>query len=97
MQDFPLYFFYSEAGERDFLACLLTLDNALMIPAKFILVRDSERKNLIYTPNNAGINNGNNESAGVIQKPQIKEIVIPRPIAEGKNRPKPIEKEGFVF
>ena len=56
-----------------------------------------EINNMTDTPNNEGINNGNNESTGVIQKPQIKEIVIPRPVAEGKNRPKPIEKEGFVF
>lgn len=62
-----------------------------------VLPEDIEINNMTDTPNNEGINNGNNESAGVIQKPQIKEIVIPRPVAEGKNRPKPIEKEGFVF
>jgi len=32
------------------------------------------------------------ESKGIIQKPKIKEITIPRPVASGKNRPKPIEK-----
>lgn len=62
-----------------------------------VLPENIEINNMTDTPNNAGINNGNNESAGVIQKPQIREIVIPRPVAEGKNRPKPIEKEGFVF
>jgi len=62
-----------------------------------VLPEDIEINNMTDTPNNEGINNGNNKSAGVIQKPQIKEIVIPRPVAEGKNRPKPIEKEGFVF
>jgi len=62
-----------------------------------VLPENIEINNMTDTPNNAGINNGNNESVCVIQKPQIKEIVIPRPIAEGKNRPKPIEKEGFVF
>ena len=56
-----------------------------------------EINNMTDTPNNAGINNGNNESMGVIQEPKVKEIVIPRPVAEGKNRPKPKEKEGFVF
>ena len=56
-----------------------------------------EINNMTDTPNNAGINNGNNESAGVIQEPKVKEIVIKRPVAEGKNRPKSIEKEGFVF
>lgn len=62
-----------------------------------VLPENIEINNMTDTPNNAGINNRNSESAGVIQKPQIKEIVIPRPVAEGKNRPKPIEKEGFVF
>ncbi len=50
--------------------------------------------------NNTGINNQLISGEGVIQKPQIKEIVISRPGAEGKNRPKPIEqpkKAEFVF
>ena len=46
---------------------------------------------------NSGINNRMDENAEVIQKPKVKEIVIPRPIAEGKNRPKPIEKAVFEF
>ena len=56
-----------------------------------------EINNMTDTPNIPGINNRLEESAAVIQKPQVKEIVIPRPVAEGRNRPKPIEKEGFVF
>lgn len=56
-----------------------------------------EINNITDTPNIQGINNRLEESAVVIQKPQVKEIVIPRPVAEGRNRPKPIEKEGFVF
>ena len=47
--------------------------------------------------NNTGINNQMISGDGVIQKPKVKEIVIPRPVAEGKNRPKPIQKEEFVF
>ena len=45
------------------------------------------------TPNNSGINIRMDENVGVIQKPQIKEIVIPRPVAEGKDRPKPKEQK----
>ena len=56
-----------------------------------------EINNMTDTPNIPEINNRLEESAAVIQKPQVKEIVIPRPVAEGRNRPKPIEKEGFVF
>ena len=56
-----------------------------------------EINNMTDTPNIPGINNRLEESAAVIQKPQVKEIIIPRPVAEGRNRPKPIEKEGFVF
>lgn len=55
-----------------------------------------EINNITDTPNNEGINNIN-DGACVIQEPKVKEIVIKRPVAEGKNRPKPIEKEGFVF
>ena len=58
---------------------------------------DIEINNMTDIPNNSGINNRLEESSVVIQKPQVKEIVIPRPVAEGKNRPKSIEKEGFVF
>lgn len=56
-----------------------------------------EINNMTDTPNIPGIDNRLEESVAVIQKPQVKEIVIPRPVAEGRNRPKPIEKEGFVF
>ena len=62
-----------------------------------VLPENIEINNMTDPPNNAEINNGNNESAGVIQEPKVKEIVIKRPVAEGKNRPKPMEKEGFVF
>lgn len=40
-----------------------------------------------YSINNMGINNRTDSGAVIIQKPAIKEIVIPRPKAEGKNRP----------
>ena len=65
-----------------------------------VLPENIEINNMTDTPNNTGINNGLTSGEGVIQKPQIKEIVISRPIAEGKNRPKPIEqpkKAEFVF
>ncbi len=57
-----------------------------------VLPEDIEINNMTDTPNSSGINNGTNESAGVIQKPQIKEITIPRPKATGKARPKPIDQ-----
>ena len=62
-----------------------------------VLPENIEINNITNTPNNKEINNRMDESVGVIQKPQVKEITISRPVAEGKNRPKPIEKEGFVF
>ena len=61
-----------------------------------VLPENIEINNITDTPNNEGINNIN-KGACVIQEPKVKEIVIKRPVAEGKNRPKPIEKEGFVF
>ena len=62
-----------------------------------VLPENIEINNITDTPNNEGINNNINNGACVIQEPKVKEIVIKRPVAEGKNRPKPIEKEGFVF
>ena len=62
-----------------------------------ILQENIEINNMTNTPNNEGINNRMDENVGVIQKPKVKEIVISRPIAEGKNRPKPIEKAVFEF
>jgi len=47
---------------------------------------------------NSGINNANNpEAKETIRKPEVKEIVISRPVAEGKNRPTPIQEAEFVF
>ena len=50
-------------------------------------------------PNNRVINNSNPESTE-IYVPKVKEITIKRPIAEGKDRPKPVQEAqnmGFVF
>jgi len=52
-----------------------------------VLPEDIEINNMTNTPNNSGTNNGLTQSAETIQKPQVKEIVIPRPIATGKDRP----------
>ena len=62
-----------------------------------VLPENIEINNITDTPNNEGINNYIHEGACVIQEPKVKEIVIKRPVAEGKNRPQPKEKEGFVF
>ena len=71
-------------------------DNSISPDGHNVMPEDTEinKKDII---NNTGINNGLISGEGVIQKPQVKEIVISRPVAEGKNRPKPIQKEEFVF
>lgn len=49
---------------------------------------------------NADINNQNKSPSVTVFYPKVKEITIPRPVAEGKNRPKPIEqpkKDVFEF
>lgn len=47
---------------------------------------------------NSEINNANNpEVKEEICKPKVKEVVIPRPVAEGKQRPKSLPKGEFVF
>lgn len=65
-----------------------------------ILPEDIEINNNENSLNNKPINIIVDREAEVIQKPQVKEIVIPRPVAEGKSRPKSIEqaeKAVFVF
>lgn len=62
-----------------------------------VLPEDIEINNMTDTPNNSGINNGLTQNTETIQKPQIKEIVISRPVAEGKDRPKAIPKAVFDF
>lgn len=42
--------------------------------------------------NNTEINNQNDSPSVTVFYPKVKEITIPRPVAEGKNRPKPIEQ-----
>ena len=46
----------------------------------------------------AAINNDDESQEVTVFYPKVKEITIPRPVAEGKNRPKPIEqKKQAVF
>ena len=62
-----------------------------------VLPENIEINNKENTPNNTGINNGMNECKPIIQTPRVKEIVIKRPVATGKERPKPVEKAVFDF
>lgn len=62
-----------------------------------VLPEDIEINNNVSI-NNSEINNANNpEVKEEIYKPEVKEVVISRPVAEGKQRPKPIQKAEFVF
>lgn len=48
--------------------------------------------------NNPGINNANEPQMDYsIYIPKVKEVVIPRPVADGKDRPQPKEKAVFDF
>lgn len=42
---------------------------------------------------NAGINNQNESPSVTVFYPKVKEITIPRPVAEGRNRPKPVQQQ----
>ena len=42
---------------------------------------------------NAGINNQNESPSVTVFYPKVKEITIPRPVAEGRNRPKPMQQQ----
>ena len=62
-----------------------------------VLPEDREINNNISI-NNPEINNANNpEVKEKICTPKVKEVVIPRPVAEGKQRPKALPKGDFEF
>ena len=42
---------------------------------------------------NAGINNQNESPSVTVFFPKVKEITIPRPVAEGRNRAKPVQQQ----
>lgn len=48
--------------------------------------------NNIENINNVAINNQTDSPKVEIYIPKVKEVTIPRPVAEGKNRPKPVEQ-----
>ena len=65
-----------------------------------VLAEDTEINNRDTETNNTETNISANEEAVVIQKPQVKEITIKPPTAEGRSRPKPMEqirKAAFEF
>lgn len=75
-------------------------DGALENPDGFSVLQQDIEINKEIKTNKSGINIGDDESAVIVQKPQMKEIVIPPPKAEGKKRPSPIEKPKkaeFIF
>ena len=75
-------------------------DGALENPDGLSVLPQNTEINKEIQKNTSGINIGDDESAVIIQKPQVKEIVIPPPKAEGKKRPSPIEKPKkaeFIF
>lgn len=75
-------------------------DGALENPDGFSVLQQDIEINKEIKTNKSGINNTVDESAVIVQKPQVKEIVIPPPKAEGKKRPSPIEKPKkaeFIF
>lgn len=62
-----------------------------------VLPEDIEINNNALT-NNPGINNANEPQMDYsIYIPKVKEVVIPRPVADGKDRPQPKEKAVFDF
>lgn len=74
-------------------------DNAGSPDGHTVLPEDIEINNIPDTAN--GINNSNPISEGMsIHVPEVKEIVIARPKAEGRERPKPVQQvkeQEFVF
>ncbi len=59
---------------------------------QFVSAENIEINNTDNATNNTETNISENEEAVIIQKPQVKEIIIKPPTAEGRSRPKPIEQ-----
>ena len=57
---------------------------------QFVLAEDTEINNMDSETNITETNISANEEAVVIQKPNVREITIKPPTAEGRSRPKPI-------
>ena len=70
------------------------LENGFTAAVQNQTAKDREINNREDGINNDGINIAN---PSPIQSPKVREITIPRPIAEGKDRPKPIKQEVFEF
>ena len=88
----------SSAGGQDFEECPSRSEVANP-DGQTVLPEDREINNSTMTTNE-GINNNTNPEGTKIYIPQQKEIVIKRPVAEGKNRPKPVQEpmqQEFVF
>lgn len=90
----------TSAGGQDFEDCPRT-DSAGSPGGHTVLPEDREINNNTITPNKELINNGNPvPEETTIYVPKVKEITIPRPKAEGKERPKPVQEPKqmeFVF
>ena len=59
---------------------------------QFVSTKNTEINNTDNSTNKTETNNSANEEAVIIQKPQVREITIKPPTAEGRSRPKPIEQ-----
>ena len=81
----------SSAGGQDFEECP-SHDEPARPDGQSVLPEDIEINNNAI-PNNELINNNNPNPEGMeIYIPKIKEITIKRPVAEGKERPKTVQK-----
>lgn len=74
--------------------------NTVELDGHTVSPENIEINNREDTPNTERINNSADEEKGGVQKPEVKEITIPRPVAEGRNRPEyspKTKKAVFVF
>ena len=75
-------------------------DDNLETPDGFSMLQQNIEINNHIDINKSGINIGEDENTVKVQKPKVKEIVIPPPKAEGKKRPSLMQmpkKAEFVF
>ena len=90
----------TSAGGQDFEECPRT-DSAGSPGGYTVLPEDREINNNTIQPNNELINNSNPiPEDTAIHVPEVKEIVIKRPKAEGRDRPKPVQEPKqmeFIF
>ena len=84
------------AGVRDFEECP-SHDKAVNPDGQTVLPEDIEINNNAIPTNGVINNNDPNPEGTEIHIPKVKEYIIKRPVAEGRERPRPLQQQAAEF